>query len=1429
MAASGTSAVARLRTWCSRGIFGRGRHVGSLARVWSTFLAALVVGAMLPMTVSAQVFASNGGIDADNPGEFAGNEAGSGDFTVLVQPFTVPEGGGSVNLQGVALWLTGTRWSAGTDERHSQRLYLVASSSETQETFLCSALNDDADAQTRKEHCAYALPDAEVSLPSTGAQYWSVVQENSTVLAEFVHSGSTSISGKTRPTWRHEFWIADDGMVTLTENTTYHVYLFPGQPTESPSNWYEVMHHGIATNDPSGIDTCPDSTAWIYEQWQRGDYHESFEVLLPGNARRLQMDLVGERNHRPTGLAIADANLSQDGRLVAATSTLSAVTSGIADENGVPSSATYTYQWMTWDADGNDPQDIAGATGASYTVTQADVDAVTGGRQIGVEAGFEDLDCYDADWLIPNVARAMFDNPPVGDPVISGNPEVGATLEVSTTGISDADGPDPLVFTYQWQRTDMTGANPEDITGATSDRYILTSSDDANVKIRVRVSYSDSNNNSYTLDSALTDYVNAPATGAPEIIGTTTVDQTLSVRVDSSDIPTGIDDPNGLPTTPTDYTYRWVRVSDGSTIGQGREYTLVDDDAGDQVEVVVDFMDGRGNPETTRSVQTLPINQADNTPADGSVTIAGDNNVGQTLTATLAGIADPVDSLPSSVLYTYQWRRSELDSNGVCTGARRSINGASSSTSALMDTYTLTSDDMGKGVDVVVTFMDNRGNTETKMSPRCLAINTKATGVVNIEARLGYAVGRPLTADTSGIVDPDGLPTEIGYMYQWQTADASCGNQNDITGAIGKAYTPVAGDEGKKVLVVVSFIDGRMNPEELSSDCTDSIGPEITDIAATGEPSIEGSPRVGRELEADTDDIVDQDVIDSTSWRYQWIRRDVDGSNEIDIPGATLKTYTTVPNDFGKVLFVEVEFADTFGNQSMARSAPFGPIMSRLQANVLKNILSGFSHSLSNTFVDIIWQRASSHRAAGSETFASLGGRSLDASALSSNNPNRTAAEIAKFFGIEVVPTARAAYGGSNNSHSADGGSGVRAYRSWAGLPDSGNFAKRTSFALALDGSADGGGSPVLWGRGDTRTFKNGAALGSGSGFSLSARDAGASVGIDRSVDNSIIGLVVVKSERDTDYAYEELSLGQGDATASIMSVAPWFHWTDPVGFEVWATFGRGVGVAKINNESGDRVKVDIGHQVLAGGFRGIAQIFEGMNSAVKADAFLSSSSSEKAVHLAGVRSEASRLRMAIEASTRQPFGKRGGLANYIFEIGLRFDGGEAVSGTGMDFLTEFRYASPSGGLMVHGQGSLLVQHSHDDFETWGLAGGVEWDPGPSDRGLQLSLQPTWNSQITEVADTIRDTDANTGNLSGSNAALVAWLGYGAGVLQERALATAYGEMESASEANRLRLGAELRQQRTVVGRVTFDLYGEQRNSLSGSESAIMLESSLGF
>ena len=99
--------------------------------------------------------------------------------------------------------------------------------------------------------------------------------------------------------------------------------------------------------------------------------------------------------------------------------------------------------------------------------------------------------------------------------------------------------------------------------------------------------------------------------------------------------------------------------------------------------------------------------------------------------------------------------------------------------------------------------------SEYFMTINVTAVNDPATGAPTISGTAH--VGLTLTASTAGIDDVDGLPS--AFTYQWKRVDADgTSNPTDI-GADSSTYTLTAAEEGKKVLVEVSFTDNGGSSE----------------------------------------------------------------------------------------------------------------------------------------------------------------------------------------------------------------------------------------------------------------------------------------------------------------------------------------------------------------------------------------------------------------------------------------------------------------------------------------------------------------------------------------------------------------------------------------------------------------------------------------
>ena len=126
--------------------------------------------------------------------------------------------------------------------------------------------------------------------------------------------------------------------------------------------------------------------------------------------------------------------------------TLTADTAGVSDDDGL-GSGVFEYQWVR--GDGTTDTDIAGATGATYTLVAADE-----GKTVKVRVSFTDgggnPESQTSAATPPVTARP--NSPAKGAPTISGTAQALRTLTAHTSGISDADGLAGATFIpYQWK------------------------------------------------------------------------------------------------------------------------------------------------------------------------------------------------------------------------------------------------------------------------------------------------------------------------------------------------------------------------------------------------------------------------------------------------------------------------------------------------------------------------------------------------------------------------------------------------------------------------------------------------------------------------------------------------------------------------------------------------------------------------------------------------------------------------------------------------------------------------------------------------------------------------------------------------------------------------------------------------------------------
>ena len=394
------------------------------------------------------------------------------------------------------------------------------------------------------------------------------------------------------------------------------------------------------------------------------------------------------------------------------------------------------------------------------------------------------------------------------------------------------------------------------------------------------------------------------------------------------------------------------------------------------------------------------------------------------------------------------------------------------------------------------------------------------------------------------------------------------------------------------------------------------------------------------------------------------------------------------------------------------------------------------------------------------------------------------------------------------------------------------------SFVLPLgavdDDMAGVPGGPVLWGRGDRRTLES-----QDSAFAWDGTILTGQLGIDSCVrDDLMTGLTVSRSIGAFDYTD-----GAGPAAMSgeyesrMTSVHPYLGWSSPRGLSLWGTVGYGRGEIEIDDEQAGRQMSDTTLKTVATGASGPLMSDESLIAGGTTRLMLKGEASVAQVEVDGnddlIETQtvnARRLRLALEGSHEQALASGGSLTPSL-ELGLRHDGGDGITGTGLELGVSLRYQDPATDLTIEGRGRVLTGQS--DHREWGLGGSLRLDPGADGQGLSFSLTPTWGDTASGVT---RLWEQDVAALAGEDRTtddsppqwhLEAELGYGLSALGGQGLLTPYGAFALADEdTRRYRLGSRFE----IGSAFSLSLQGERREAANDEpDHGVMLWAELRF
>ena len=166
-------------------------------------------------------------------------------------------------------------------------------------------------------------------------------------------------------------------------------------------------------------------------------------------------------------------------------------------------------------------------------------------------------------------------------------------------------------------------------------------------------------------------------------------------------------------------------------------------------------------------------------------------------------------------------------------------------------------------------------------------------------------------------------------------------------------------------------------------------------------------------------------------------------------------------------------------------------------------------------------------------------------------------------------------------------------------------------------------------------------------------------------------------------------------------------------------------------------------------------------------------------------------------------------------ELGGRYDGGDGITGSGVELGSGLRYSNPTSNLTVEGKVRALLAH---DYDEWGADFVMRLSP-KSGRGLSLKLHPEWG-KTQSVAERLWNDGSNeitTTGVPALQSSLDTEIGYGvsASMLGTSGLLTPYIGMTSKDGGtSHLRLGA-----RFLGGTgLSLNLEGVRGNAADGGE-----------
>ena len=618
----------------------------------------------------------------------------------------------------------------------------------------------------------------------------------------------------------------------LEPNTRYHVAI-QGNANRREDFW---LNH-TDSDDQNG------ESGWDIENTWRSN------TFLHNSSTSFQMAIHGLQNNAPTGAP----TISGDATI---NSTLTADTSKIADADGL-TNATYSYQWLRYEGDAiSDEEEISGETGTTYRLTQEDV-----GKRFKFRVSFVDdnsiaetltSDAFPSDSAIVDT-RVLVSNKAEtthGSRLLVGNATGTSGSQGFRTGSNSAGylftGVSVVVSENNFSGSEAATFKIYDSEGDGTPRNALYSLFTPTLTAGSTAFFAAPEGT--RLDPNKNYHVVFEATG--------NVAEDLKLQMTASDAETG----------ETGWTIENVVRLNESLYTNGLSVkmevhgtslitTFVDNltrSAGQELEV-----GSLGSHQVTQGFVTgshaagyrltgVNVRMSTNNLDEGerpSFKIFNSNSNGQPWQEIYA-LVTPSEIPSHTIVHFAAPAGAKLEPD---TRYHLAFQGSANNNNELKVSTTASDSEDGEAGWSIENNLRFDRTPQNVFSARIGiegVLNSAATGDLSITGEA--FIDRTMTADTSAIMDADGLQN-VSYSYQWLRVDEDgTSNQTPITNATRSTYTLTSSDSGKKVKVRVSFTDDNSIAEERTSEAfpatgtvsDDTLVSNLTEARASSELSV---------------------------------------------------------------------------------------------------------------------------------------------------------------------------------------------------------------------------------------------------------------------------------------------------------------------------------------------------------------------------------------------------------------------------------------------------------------------------------------------------------------------------------------------------------------------------------------------------------------